>query len=386
MGVSAFFITMKLCNPDFDIKQVVPIDSAVQFVKEDILKQTTTMPEPTTEEITTRPPNYDYAEDIEFAFDTSLQGNQVGNLLNASRGAVTFSSTYNYISIDNGGIYRFEPNEEVNSQVRVNNYNYKYLNVLGDFIYYIDTASNKLLRSKVAGGDDKEIADNIAFVYLYSDKLYFIGTDNTVGYIKTDDFSKTVLYTAQPTKELRFVGISLYRIFFTEVDKSTKNCEYITVSIKDIGDKQYFRDDTAEGEIINMQLECGYMYYYQRQSDNTYNLVRQKFGSAETVTLLSNCTYKDYPSVAGNRVYYTELEGSRLKAMELNMNNKNTKVMLSMGGADLSATAAVCYANSYTYLVGAVTANGDVQYRASSIYTSSSADNTMAFYDGAWHY
>lgn len=386
LGVAAFVITMKLCNPDMDLLQIIPVDSAVQYVKEDVLKQTTTLPETTTEEITTRPPNYDYAESIDFTFDTSLQGNQVGNLLNNSKGAVTFSSAYNYFSINNSGIYRFEPVEEVNANVRVDNSNYKYLNVLGDYIYYINTDTNKLIRSNVTGGEDKEIADNIAFIYLYSDKLFFVGTDNTVGFIKIDDFSKTVLYTAQSTKELKFVGISLYRIFFTEFDTTTKTQQYITVSLKDSADKQFFRDDTNDNEILNMQLECGYMYYYQRQADNTYNLVRQKFGSTDIVTLLTNCTYTDYPSVVGNRVYYTELDGSTVKAMELNMNNKNTKVMLGMGGADASATAAVCYANSYTFLVGAVTSSGDVQYRASSIYTSSSNDNTIAFYDGAWHY
>lgn len=386
--VAAFLITSKLCNPDFEIKSIIPQDKvqqAVQFVKEDILNQTTTT-QPTTKPTTTRPPNYDYVAFSDFAFDTALMGNQVGNILNNTQGAVTFSSAYIYFSIDADGIYRFEPNEESNAQVRVKNYNFKYLNVLGDYIYYVDTESHKLIRSKNNGGEDKEIADNISLAYLYSDKIYYIGTDNSVGFITTKDFEKTVLYTAPNDKELGFVGISLSRIFFTQYDPAAGKYDYITVSLNDKNDRQYFMNTSTADNIVHMQLECGYFYYYQKQTDGSFNLIRQKFGSDKKVALLKGCSMTDYPVIYANKLYYTELSGSTLQAKELNMNSGDTKVMVNLGGADKNAAAGVGFGYQYIYIFGRPSSGAEMKYRGSCIYTSSSYDNTIAFSDGSWHY
>lgn len=388
LASAAFLVISKLCNPDFEIKSIIPEDKAqqvVQFVKEDILKQTTTT-QPTTKPTTTRPPNYDYVDFSDFAFDTSLMGNQVGNILNNTQGAVTFSAAYIYYSIESDGIYRFEPNEESNAQVRIKNYNLKYLNVLGDYIYYVDTDSHKLMRSKNNGGDDKELADNISLAYLYNDKIYFIGTDNSVGFVTTQNFEKTVLYTVPNDKKLGFVGISLSRIFFTQYDSASQKYDYITVSLTDKNDRQYFMNTSVSDNIVNMQLEGGYFYYYQKQTDNSFNLIRQKFGSDQKVTLLKGCSLTDYPVIYANKLYYTELNGSTLQAKELNMNSGDTKVMVNMGGADNTGTAGVGYGYQYIYIFGKPSSGSEVKYRGSCIYTSSSYHNTLAFSDGAWHY
>lgn len=389
VSAAAFLITMKLCNPDFKIKSIIPEDKAqevVQFVKEDILKQTTTTTEPTTRPTTTRPPNYDYVEFDDFAFDTSLQGNQIGNLLNKTKGAVTFSASYVYYSIQGKGIYRFEPNEESNAPVRVNDLNINCLNVLGDYIYYILTDTHTLARSRVMGGDSKGIAENIDFVYLYNDKLYYVGTDNTVGFIDTDTLEKRVLYTGSASKKITFVGVSLSRVFFTQYDEASNKYQYITVSISNNGDRQYFHDDTMGTQLVNMQLEGGYFYYYLRQSDGSYNLIRQKFGSEKTVTIVENTALTDYPVIYENRLYYSELNGSTLRAVELNMNSMSTKIMLGISGADSTASAGVGFGYQYIYIFGKPTANDEMKYSGSCIYTSSSNHNRIDFYDGAWHY
>lgn len=389
LAVSAFFITLKVCNPAFEIKSLISQDKAeqvVRFVKEDIFNQTTTTTMPTTKPTTTRPPNYDYAEFSDFAFDTSLQGNQIGNLLNQTHGAVTFSSAYDYYSIAGDGIYRFEPNDESNAKVRNGRLNASYLNVLGDFIYYVDTDSHKLMRSRNIGGDDTVVSENISFAYLYNDKIYVIGTDNTVGYITIGDFQKTVLYTANQNKKLSFVGISLSRIFFTQYDDTTKKYEYITVSTSDKSDRQFFRDETTQGEIVNLELEGGYFYYYEKQNNGSYNLIRQKFGSEKTVTLLKGCSLTDYPVIYANRLYYTALNNGYLQARELNMNSMETKTMVNMGKADNTATAGVGFGYQYIFLFGKPSSAASNEYRGSNIYTSSSTQNTIAFHNGAWHY
>ncbi|MGN1201846.1 MAG: hypothetical protein ACI4RF_01010, partial [Eubacterium sp.] len=286
IAVAAFLITMKVCDPEFKISSLIPPEKAQQvvaFVKEDLFRQTTTTTTTTAtaRPTTTKPKNYDYDSFDEFAFDTSLQGNQVGNLLNKSNGAVTYSSSYIYYSIAGEGLYRFEPNSETYKKLVVNNYNFTCLNVLGDYIYMVDADSHKLKKAQIIGGDTVNVADNIDFVYLYNDKLYFIGTDNTVGYISADSMEKTVLYQAEAGKTVRFVGISLSRVFFTTYDEVANYYEYLTVSTNNKSDRRYFMDDTKADDIINIQLECGYFYYYKKQADNTYDLCRQKFGSQQ---------------------------------------------------------------------------------------------------------
>ena len=177
IAVAAYLITMKALDPEFKIASLVPEEKAQQvvaFVKEDILKKTTTTTttQTTTKPTTTKPKNYDYTSFDEFAFDTSLQGNQVGNLLNKSKGMVTYSSNYIYYSIAGEGLYRFEPNSETYMPLVVNNYHFTCLNVLADYIYMVDTDSHKLKKAQIIGGDMVNVADNIDFIYLYNCLLY----------------------------------------------------------------------------------------------------------------------------------------------------------------------------------------------------------------------
>ena len=218
-----FIVTVKLVNPDFDIASYLPSGKAQQAVEmidfKLFNKTTTSTTQPTTQKETTtkardiKKADYDYDDFSVFAFDTSLQGNQVGNLLNKSNGAVTYSSAYIYYSIEGKGIFRFEPNEEKNAKIISGNYNFKYLNVLGDYLYAVDVNTSTLKKFSVSGGDGVNISDNIAFAYLYNDKIYFVGTDNAVGFINLSDNNKTVLYTAPADKTVSFAGISLSRVF-----------------------------------------------------------------------------------------------------------------------------------------------------------------------------
>ena len=392
VAFAAFAITLKICDPDYDFKNLIPQDKIQQvsaFIREDVLKQTTTAaptekPE-TTKPTTTKRQNYDYSEFDDFAFDTSLQGNQLGNLLNKTNGRVTYSSSYIYYSIDSKGIYRFEPNSEQNSALLVKNYNFTCLNILGDYIYFVDTETNRLKRAAVSGGDAIKICDDIKFAYLYNDKVYFVGTDNSVGYINTDGFEKTVLYTAPADKEVSFAGTSLSRVFITQHDKVADYTEYITVSLKD-KDKRYFRDNTKGDELINLQLECGFFYYYEKQEDGSYNLIRQKFGSEKTVTLLEKCSLTDYPVVYANRLYYTRKQKNNIYAMELNMNSMDKKIMLNTSAIDDTNTIGVGYGYQYVFLFGREKKNSAMKYRGSCIYTSSSADNIIKFRNGKWSY
>lgn len=220
---AVFIVTVKFVNPDFDIASYLPsgkAQQAVEMIDSKLFNKTTTSAtQPTTQKETTtkardiKKADYDYDDFSVFAFDTSLQGNQVGNLLNKSNGAVTYSSAYIYYSIEGKGIFRFEPNEEKNAKIISGNYNFKYLNVLGDYLYAVDVNTSKLKKFSVSGGDGVDISDNIAFAYLYNDKIYFVGTDNAVGFINLNDNNKTVLYIAPADKTVSFAEFHFQECF-----------------------------------------------------------------------------------------------------------------------------------------------------------------------------
>ena len=139
--LAVFIVTVKLVNPDFDIASYLPsgkAQQAVEMIDSKLFNKTTTTTsttQPTTQKETTtkardiKKADYDYDDFSVFAFDTSLQGNQVGNLLNKSNGAVTYSSAYIYYSIEGKGIFRFEPNEEKNAKIISGNYNLSLIHI-----------------------------------------------------------------------------------------------------------------------------------------------------------------------------------------------------------------------------------------------------------------
>lgn len=254
---------------------------------------------------------------------------------------------------------------------------------MGDFLYYIDKDSKKLQKLSVSGGDAVTLLPDARRAYGYNDRLFCLTGDSL--YTVTAAGDKTLLYTAGADKKLALVGISLTDVYFTETDNLTGEVEYLTVG-QTGGNSTHFRAATEKDEVRSMALENGYFYYYQRRSENKYDLVRQKFGSQKTVTLLEHVRSTDYPVVYGNRLYYTDYKSGAAQAMELNMNSGAKKVMLTASGADKSGTVAVACGYQYIFLIGKKTESGGSVYRASCIYTSASADNTMDFRSGKWSY
>ena len=133
VALAAFLITVKICKPDFDFSLLVP-DKAVTFVQENVLGHTTTAPTtqaPTAPPTTEKPTYADYKDASAFAFDTSKQGSQVGNILNKTHGAVTFNGAYIYFAAPGQGIYRLAPTEETTTKVKGVK-NACCLNIMGD--------------------------------------------------------------------------------------------------------------------------------------------------------------------------------------------------------------------------------------------------------------
>ena len=190
VALAAFLITVKICKPDFDFSLLVP-DKAVTFVQENVLGHTTTAPTtqaPTAPPTTEKPTYADYKDASAFAFDTSKQGSQVGNILNKTHGAVTFNGAYIYFAAPGQGIYRFAPSEETTTKVKGVK-NACCLNIMGDFLYYIDKGSKKLQKLSVSGGDAVTLLPDARWAYGYNDRLFCLTGDSLYTVTAAGDLS-----------------------------------------------------------------------------------------------------------------------------------------------------------------------------------------------------
>lgn len=389
VAVAVFLITVKICVPDFDFKTLIP-DNISQMINADSKKSTTpdttaqpSTAQPATAQPTTQKPESElltYLPAEDFAFKTSVQGNHLGNLLNG--GKIGTDMTYIYHISNGDGIYRFEPNGETYAKSFSTDDSLSSLNLRGEYFYYVDDDDNCLYQLPKGTSKAKKLAENVKFAYVYDATIYYITTNNSLCTMSVKEQTPTVLYSSDDN-EMNFVGISLDRVFVS-VTGSDGTVEYYTVQNAANSTAVKFKSDSADGEIKSLQLENGYMYYYQRRDDGSYDLIRQKFGSEKTVTLLEGATTTDYVTVDSNRVYYSDFDGSKYRMKEINMNNNKTKVMLTVNSVGESNTLKFYHGGEYDFIIGKKSDGGGRVYISSSNLTSST--DTMRFKNGKWSY
>lgn len=388
IALAVFVITVKIIQPDYDFKGLIP-KKAVTFYDEKILGNTTTT-EPTTQPTTvtttttTKAPDPQDAEAKympieEFKFNTGAQGNHMGNIL--SGGKVATDASYVYHIVDGRGIYRFLPSTEEYARIYESKDILSSLNLRGEYLYFVNNKNSVFYRMKKGSSKPEKIAEGVKTAYVYDKRIYYITTDNSVKTMRTDKLKEKELYTSADDVEL--IGISRHNIFFSVKD-ADKNVNYVTVDIKNETGEQYFRQPTNDDSLVAPVLENGFMYYFEKQDDLSYNLCRQKYGSEKVVTLVKNVTCLNPVIVDKNRLFYGELEEGRFKLMELNMNSKDIRTMLSVKGVSNENSLICQHGGEYDFIIGEKNEQGDKAYAASSQFTGSA--NIMRFKEGRWAY
>lgn len=390
IAAATFVITVKAVKPNFDFSQLVPqqvmdvIHNPQAFIDEKIWGVTTTEAPTTTETPTTTQPTtklvMDYIEDSDFKFNTAIQGSQMGTLLNG--GLVGTDMSYCYYYVRGEGIYRLNPITEdyalyfgISSKISC-------INLRGEYIYYVNNKDEGLYRLQKGTSKPEKIADDVEFAYVYASTIYFTTTTGKICVMDSKELIPVTSYYAGGD-EVKFVGVSLSRVFFTVTDYDG-NVEYLSVDYYGHTKPYKFRADTDENEIRKLQLENGYFYYYKLKNNGKYDLVRQKVGSERVVTLIKNASTKNYPEIDLNRLYYSTLENSVYKMKELNMNSNDEKTMLSVGGVSSDNSLCFFLGGEYQFIIGEKSEKNGVMYKASSIYTSST--NAMEMINGKWRY
>lgn len=379
--IAAALALVKYVFTDFYFASVLPGNEAAEFVDENIIGRTTTelatVPKETTTEQTTLS-QVSYLDHSDFEFEAGKKGAFLGNLLNG--GKVDKDNGIVYHIVDGRGIYSFSPESESYSCVYKSGDTLSSFNIRGDYFYFVNESDHALYKVTKSGKNLAKVADNVALAYIYDVTAYCVSTNNEVVAVNTQDFTSTVLYSGYGNK-VALIGISLDRVFFTSED-SLGNTEYLCV-LSTGGEVENFRADTKNGEETSMVMENGFMYYYQKQADGTYNIIRQKYGSQKTVTLVEGLGINKPVIVDQNKMFYADLDGDKFKFFELNMNSDSTKMMLYSGNITSGDDVFAQHGGEYDFIIG-TRSNGDKIYRASSNLTGSS--NVMTFGDGKWSY
>lgn len=365
--------------PNFDFTAYLP-KTVVDFVDDKLTREekttvaeTTTIPETTLEMM-------DYIEFDDFDFNTDVQGNTVGSILNGGYVATDLSYIYHYV--DGKGVYRFAPSTEAYSCMLSTSDKITCLNLRGGYIYYVNKSNNALYRLSKESKKSEKLSDNVSVAYVYDNYAYYL-TNN--GKICVMDLTTLVPVTAYYSngKDISFVGISLSRVFFTETD-STGKVRYLTVDNFAHSTVKEFRSPTTKDDIKNIILENGFFYYYKKQYNNTYDLCRQKYGSDKVITLVKDVTSNNFVEINSNRLYYSNLKNGVYSLKEINMNNDDEKLILYTENVGNDNQLSFYTAGEYNFVIGNKIENNYYAYMASSIYTSS--NNIMYFSNDSWHY
>lgn len=368
-------IIFKAVNPSFDFKSLIPSKVMELFVKEEPTTepQTEVVPESTTLKM------LDYIEFDDFDFNTSVQGNGVGNLLNGGLVATDLTYTYHYVRGE--GIYRLAPSTESYSKAFSISDSISCINLRGNYIYYINDSEDALYRVEKGTQSETKILDNVNFAYVYDNTVYCTSKQGKVIAMDLTSLVPVTSYYANGDS-VKFVGISLSRVFFTVLSNDGQ-VRYYTIDNYAHSQVAEFRKPSANNEIKNMMLENGFFYFYQKQPNGEYNLCRQKYGSENIVTLVKGANADDYAEINSNRLYFSTLSDELYCLRELNMNSGDEKIMLATKDVKDDNELSFYIGDEYNFIIGNRTQNNDYVCYASSIYTSSAK---VMHFDGGWSY
>lgn len=389
IGLGVFVGAIKFMQPDFDFTTLIPQEVST-FVDEKIMGNTTTTTTTTTTQVsnvvttttTTTQPTTSldelfYLKHSDFSFKGERKGAFIGNLLNG--GKVERNGSFVYHVVDGQGIYRVNTSTEAYSRVFKTSKTISCLNIKGEYFYYL--VDNTLYRLKIGGSTEKEICKGITFAYIYGGTAYCVTENDEIALVSLETNDMQILYKADTGSQLQFAGISLDGVFFTSTS-STNFVKYLFVDL--IRDKTFkFMDGTMNGDVKSLVIENGFMYYYKRTAEDTYDLVRQKVGSPNVVTLVENTKYQLPAVISKNKVFYADEEDGRFAQKEFNMNSKKTKTMISAANVSSADTVIFQHGGEYDFMMGKLDDGSDLYIGTSYL---SSSTNVMTFKDGKWKY
>lgn len=253
-------------------------------------------------------------------------GNTYGNLRNKGLVASKGSQIY-YLAFDEGnvdGIYKTKKNGKGKKEKISSEYGY-YLNISGNYIYYVSEENSQLVKSKLNGENNQVIAENVSsepIVVVNNWIYYFEGTN--LYKIKTNGKNRT---------QLSNKAIENYQVVGKEIYYSYENNGKYVIAKMNLSGKNITKIDEEAGReffvkgnkiyFINEKYDMeNYEYKYELCKMKTNGKKKEKIcdieGGVDTYTI----------NFTNDALYYAKaVKNEKMAIYSIKLNGKNeTKI------------------------------------------------------------
>ena len=249
-------------------------------------------------------------------------GNTDGNITNLGSVCEKEGSLYYQNNDDGYSIYKSEKGGE---PVKLNSDPSYFINVMGDYVYYVNENDNfKVYRMKLDGSDNKKIIDSTAYyMTVYKDSIYFVNySDNQNIYKANTDGTNCVKIVNSICYYPVIAGDKLYYIDYAD------NNSIVETDLE--GNNKKTLDEEHYAAYLN--YDDGALYYTNAKAQNNQNgddfLYKTDISSGSIETVLE-IPCADI-NIADGKIYYKNLEDNRIYCC--NTDGKDTKEVSDENG------------------------------------------------------
>lgn len=287
-------------------------------------------------------------EAIDPSETNSFEG--VGNsmeALNLGDGLIAEQGDYIYSITGRGRFFRTKVGEKSATRFLVNEmqegYDYSSLNVIGDWIYYVNESNNALYKVKTDGTNQTKLCDNVRRCIAAQGWIYFISSaDHGIYKIKSDGSQKTELVKGT-NSFIDYMSIEGDWISFGIIEDNSR--PKATAFIKTDG------TNLKKLDLLNGFVYQGWIYSQVHDEKSKANhLSRQKIDGGNIEQLTNDSITFQY-TVHDNKVYFQKALPSDYYLYELDLDTKAVKGLIKS-----TSVAGLNYINitdKYIFLSGA---------------------------------
>lgn len=248
------------------------------------------------------------------SYNNGSSGNSNGNIINGGYAASQGDYVY-YRSRSSTGLFKMK--RDGSQKVQLCKDSVKYINVLGNYVYYSDLSDNgKIYRIKTDGTDKQKIVDDQAeFVNVSGNYIYYSNQYNGGKIYRTNlDGSNRILINYDNSSYLSVDGDYLYYSRVSDFEKIYK--------IKNDGSNIFQLNYTSSTYVT---ASNGYVYYIDYRGDG--DIYRVKNDGSERIKL-NALSYDD------NHVYSMNVDGNYIYYKVNNNQGKNYLYRIKTDGTE----------------------------------------------------
>ena len=282
-------------------------------------------------------------------------GNTYGNLRNKGIVAAKGNQIY-YVAFDEGnvdGIYKAKKNGKEKSEKVSSEYGY-YLNIVGNYMYYISEENSQLIRAKLNGEDNQVIAENVSLepIVVTNNWIYYFEGTNLYK-IKTNGKNRTQL-SNKAIENYQVVGNQIYYTYESngkyvlakmnlsgknvvkideeagrEYDMENYEYKYELCKMKKNGkNKEKVCDIEGGLDTYTINFTNDALYYAKAVKDEKMAIYSIKLNGKDETKIVEVSTYSNAINIVDKFMYYlNENEEGNVQVYRIRTNGQDNKAM-----------------------------------------------------------